>query len=113
MVKNFLSKLPTLGYEFEEDWQRNWNAQPLAPVYTGRHSVWNDFRWQPRTRVLTMQIGGDDSSISIRLSKADAQTLTETIKRKLVEQEAVRSKQRHCPTCKCHILAASRRPRRA
>jgi hypothetical protein len=98
---------------FQEDWERNWSAQPLPgrTYYVGRpkeSSGWQyAIQWSPRKRQLSIWTFPDagtpervQETRKRRLSVAAARRLTRLIRQKLGTRTAEHSDKKHC-VCAC------------
>lgn len=99
---------------FQEDWERNWSAQPLPgrPYYVGRPKAESGWpyavQWSPRRRQLCLWPFLDGRSPASRqeprprkLNVATARRLTRLIRQKLGASTAVHSEKKHC-VCACN-----------
>ena len=59
-ISSVLEAIQNSNFDWKEDWQRRWNAQPIAsrPYYVGKPNELSVFgynlQWMPRTRQLSI-----------------------------------------------------------
>lgn len=93
-VKSVYQHILNKCFNWEEDWERNWNAQPVAILFVGKPKPYGctagfNIQWSPKRRKLTIWSSDrlDQGSIVKTLSPASARRLTRLIRRRLASQQ--------------------------